>query len=1003
MSNNRARGSTSSANVEHWLANGGAMGALIATKDWTITALGPIEQWPTVLTSTLGTCLTARFPMAIYWGAERFLLYNDAWKPILGDKHPWGMGRPAQEVWPEIWDSIHPLFETVWTTGKATWRGDALLLMQRFGYTEECYFDYTFNPIRGESGNVEGILNVVQETTYRVLNDRRSRLMREIAFRSGSAKSEKEACEKVISAIATDTTDIPFAIMYLLKPDQQCAHLVDATGLPNDNPALVSVVDLAAETDRETWPFVAALQKGKPTIVDDLSKRFGVLPGGSWPEPTMQALVLPIAVAGQEGIMAMLVVGVNPRRQLDEDYAHFFETVTSHVAIAITGAKAYSLEKRRAEALAELDRTKTAFFSNVSHEFRTPLTLMLGPVEDLLVRSRADLPPSAASQLELVNRNGLRLLRLVNTLLDFSRIEAGRVQAVFEPTDLAAFTAELASTFRSATEQAGLRLVVDCPPLPEPVFVDREMWEKIVLNLISNAVKFTFEGEIEVSLRESNAQSPSSLSTQNSTLSTESRCVQLRVRDTGVGIPPEEMPRLFERFHRIENMRSRTHEGSGIGLALVQELVKLHGGAVRAESNLGEGTIFIVTVSLGRKHLPNDRIRMDRSHVRTAKGADSFVDEALRWLPAEDGSAEVKVLSSEFDSTRLSTGSAVRDPQDSHPRILVADDNADMRHYIVRLLAERYRVEAVADGEAALVAVRKDRPDLILTDVMMPRLDGFGLLRELRDDAATKTIPIILLSARAGEESKVEGLEHGADDYLIKPFSARELTARVASHLEMTRIRREAQSEIARSKLFLERMAAATPDMLFVHDLIEGRNVYMNRSLESVLGYTVETFQSMPGDLVDTLVHPDDLAGIRQWLARFDTLADGEIIEHEHRVRHADGSYRWIFARAAVFERTPEGTAKQIIGVVVDITERKRTEEASLRLAAIVESSADAIISKDFGGVIMSWNKGAELIFGYTAAEAVGQNISMLFPPDRLDEETEINAKIKKRGACCAL
>jgi signal transduction histidine kinase len=216
-----------------------------------------------------------------------------------------------------------------------------------------------------------------------------------------------------------------------------------------------------------------------------------------------------------------------------------------------------------------IDRAKTAFFSNASHEFRTPLTLMLSPLEDLLLRTtRAGTVTVDREEIELLRRNGLRLLKLVNTLLDFSRLEAGRLQALYEPIDLAAYTADLASTFQSAMDKAGLRYAIDCPPVTGPTFVDRDMWEKIVLNLISNALKYTFEGEVEVALRESADHSR----------------LELRVRDTGLGIPKEELPWLFERFHRIEGQHGRTHEGTGIGLALVQELARLQGGTVEVTS-----------------------------------------------------------------------------------------------------------------------------------------------------------------------------------------------------------------------------------------------------------------------------------------------------------------------------------------------------------------------------------------------------------------------------------
>ena len=385
----------------------------------------------------------------------------------------------------------------------------------------------------------------------------------------------------------------------------------------------------------------------------------------------------------------MIVAALNPFRPLDVSYAGFINLVAGQIAASIANARAYSAEKKRAEALAEIDRAKTAFFSNVSHEFRTPLTLMLGPLHDLLARSQTHLSPTAKEQLDLVSRNGARLLRLVNTLLDFSRLEAGRVQAVYLATDLAGFTSELASVFRSATDKAGLRLIVDCPDLEEPVYVDRDMWEKIVLNLISNAFKFTFDGEIAVSVRRAE------------------NMAELRVRDTGVGIPAEAIPKLFERFNRVPNMPSRTHEGSGIGLALVHELVKLHGGSVRAESIVGRGSTFVVSIPFGQSHLASGQLGGSRSLSSTAVGAKPFVEEALRWLPdSVTGSAEIFSVHDELLPVPCPPTSqgAVR------PRVLIADDNSDMRQYLARLLSEQYEVETVADGQAAIETAHRTSP-----------------------------------------------------------------------------------------------------------------------------------------------------------------------------------------------------------------------------------------------------------------------------------------------------
>jgi CheY-like chemotaxis protein len=331
-------------------------------------------------------------------------------------------------------------------------------------------------------------------------------------------------------------------------------------------------------------------------------------------------------------------------------------------------------------------------------------------------------------------------------LLDFSRIEAGRAQASYEPTDLATLTANIASNFRSACERAGLEFVVDCQQIGEPAYVDRDMWEKIVLNLLSNAFKFTFDGEITVRLRVVEGHA------------------KLSVRDTGVGIPASELPRLFERFHRIEGQKSRTYEGSGIGLALVQELVRLHGGAMRAESVEGEGARFIVTIPLGRSHLAQDRIGIVSTASTTAVQAEAYVEEALRWL-SDNVAPAVPTL------PPAGLGQTVP-PQLEVARILIADDNADMRDYIRRLLAPYCQVETVADGETALDAIRKRPPDLVLSDVMIPGIDGLALVRTIRGDPPLADIPVVLLSARAGEEAEIEGLNIGADDYLIKPFSA---------------------------------------------------------------------------------------------------------------------------------------------------------------------------------------------------------------------------------------
>src|SRR6202008_2672885 len=586
------------------------------------------------------------------------------------------------------------------------------------------------------------------------------------------------------------------------------------------------------------------------------------------------------------------------------------------------------------ERLKELDRLKTQFFANVSHEFRTPLALMLGPLEEVLREGRERLSPEHHEQLVTARRNGLRLLKLVNTRLDFSRIEAGRVQAVYEPTDLAAITSEIAGVFRSAMENGGLRFTVECQPVPEPVYVDRDMWEKVVLNLLSNAFKFTFEGEVAVTLKPVDG------------------VVEFQVRDTGVGIPEDQRGRVFERFHRIEGTHARTYEGTGIGLALVQELVKLHGGNVRVESALGQGSTFTVTLPRGREHLPAERIQAGRSLASTAVAAEAYAEEALRWLPDQSGAA---VHAATVPKPASLAPAARSEPAAKHELIVVADDNADMRRYLKRLLDDCYEVQPVADGREALETIRRLRPSLVLADVMMPQLDGFGLLRAIRDDAALASIPVILVSARAGEESRVEGLQAGADDYLVKPFAARELLARVEAHLKMSNLRRDTagreeglrnEADLERQKLRaieerlaesnslyrelqnreakVRRLVDANIVGVFIWDL-DGPILEANDAFFRMVGYQRE-------DLLSGRLRWKDLTP-PEWLERDERLwvpqlkMTGSLQPFEKEYFRKDRSRVPVLLGGALFE----AGGSEGVAFVLDLTERKQAEETSRR------------------------------------------------------------------------
>ncbi len=736
------------------------MGVRVRAFDWSRTPLGPIEGWSSALRTTVSILTANRFPLLLWWGPQYIQIYNDAYSPILGAKHPdRALGQPVSECWSEVWHVIGPLIDTPFRGGPATWMDDILLEIDRHGFVEESHFTIAYSSVPDETApnGIGGVLATVHEITQKVVQERRVLALRDLGARLMGAKSADDACRSAAQALAAHAEDVPFALFYLFDGEGNKAYLAGSCGVEAGDVFSPHSIDLRASD--AGWPFAEVQRSEIGQVVPNLAARFGATRIGPWSDSPDTAVVLPLRSNKVHEPAGLLIAGLSSRLKLDDFYQSFLEFAAAQVATSIANARAFEEEKKRVDALAEIDRAKTLFFSNVSHEFRTPLTLMSGALDEI---SQALAENNAARALESVSaahRNTGRLLRLVNNLLDFSRISAARADPRFAPTDLSAFTAELASSFRSACERVGLDLSVDCRPIGQPTYVDREMWEKVVLNLLSNAVKFTFDGFIKVSMH----------------LADDQRSVQLDVCDTGTGIPKEEMPRVFERFHRVVSAKGRSVEGSGIGLALVNELVSLHGGTVSVKSEPNNGSTFTVRIPLGTAHLCKEQIVEGSTDRAAVPATNPYVTEALQWTSPSDASAKI---SGDPETHRATSGS-----------VLVADDNRDMREYLTRLLSDYWRVIAVPDGQAALQTVREQAPDVVLADVMMPNLDGVGLLRALRADQSTAAIPIVLLSARAGEEARIDGLRQGADDYLIKPFSARELIARVQTQMTRSRVR----------------------------------------------------------------------------------------------------------------------------------------------------------------------------------------------------------------------
>ena len=723
------------------------MGRRMLTLDWSGTPLGPPQDWPAELQNAVATMLASRAQIVLFYGPDYCALYNDAYIATMGSKHPDHLGRPGREMWAEAWSVLQDLFDGVVAVDQSYWASDYLFMLQRYGFLEETYFDISYDPIRAPDGSVGGVFCIVTETTGRVLNERRVRTLGTLGRGLADQADQAGLGARVAEVLGANDADVPFAALYLDEPEGGGElTMAGCSGAPPD-------------------AFAGPNGAGRATVTDVLSSgKASRLPvrAACDPPPSSaadEALVLPVGIG--TGNVGVLVVGLSRYLAMDRDYADFLDLATAQISRAVANLRTYEHQRRRAAELAALDAAKTNFFSNVSHEFRTPLTLILGPLEDLL--ASADLREEQRERLLSMRRNGLRLLKLVNTVLDFSRLESGRMRAAYQPTDLADYTARLASTFRSATERAGLRLEVDVTPLAAPVYVDRELWEKIVLNLLSNALKFTPAGTITVRMRGAGDSAV------------------LQVSDTGVGIPADEQGKLFDRFHRVPSTWSRSHEGTGIGLALVRELTELHGGSATAKSEVGRGSTFTVTIPLGTSHLPADRIVDGDNAVAEVAEPRLYVEEAHWWTG--DLEPALPVVQGGVRAGRRG-------------RVLVADDNADLRDHVARLLRPYWDVTAVMDGQEALDRASEEQFDLVLTDVMMPRLDGFGLIKALRADERTRDVPIVLLSARAGEEASVEGLTAGADDYLVKPFSARDLSARVRANLELGQVRRQIISRL---------------------------------------------------------------------------------------------------------------------------------------------------------------------------------------------------------------
>jgi len=761
-----------------FLSGGGEMGERVRNFDWAGTPLGDPEKWEQSLKTCVRIILTSAQPMFVWWGPSHINIYNDSYARIMGKKHPAGLGVKAEDVWPEIWDVLASRIESV-KRNEGTYDDSFFFIMERKGFQEEVYVSFSYSPLQGDDGTVKGIFCVCTETTERIINERALQSLRDLGAVAFDEKSLDVIYRNVAGVFSKNNKDFPFAIVYKLDTEGCSAVAAASTESAQHQPVLPQIINTTMPS-AITRDFCEAYAFNK-VIVSDVKGMQKELPKGFWKIPPSQFVYIPISAVGSKHPYAIIVSALNPCRQFDANFLQFCELIGARVSLEINKMLALEEERERAEALEQVDKAKTVFFSNISHEFRTPLTLILSPLEEMLHQPKSNLSAIEQHNVETAYRNALRLLKLVNTLLDFSRIESGRQHASYVLTDITSFTKNLAANFRSVIEKAGLELFIKTDRVVPPVYLDRQMWEKIVFNLLSNAFKYTLSGSITVEI------------------TAEDKFAVFKVKDTGIGISETEITHVFERFHRVPNVSARTIEGTGIGLSLVKELVLFHKGTIGVESQPGAGSTFTVKIPMGKDHLPEQQIAVQLNEERITSGM--YVEEA--------GTLLVKGNNGEATFTA---------EDDNGPVVLIVDDNADMREHIQSILLNHFNVVTANNGQEALEKVREQKPMLIVSDVMMPVMDGIELVKTLKANKATAHIPVILLTARAGEESKIVGWETGADDYLTKPFSSKELISRIASQIKTQQIRTDALFDMAEQRKYSRKLEDMNRELIKMNE-----------------------------------------------------------------------------------------------------------------------------------------------------------------------------------------
>lgn len=986
----------------------GEMERMIQDYPWQNTDLGPINSWSSSLKTAVSICLQSPTSCTLLWGPSLVLIYNDKYADMAGKKHPRLFGKSGSDAWGEVWDRFGPVSVPV-LKGKSAARQDDLMFFDRLtsaDLPEEVYQTWSWIPVKGENGTVEGILNWSIETTQKVLAERRLRSMRTFSERAKLSKDVLQLTSALISVLEQNKEDVPFAAFYYCQtpnlihkrrdissnnnatprvrpphdfhnpPIHLSLKLAGSIGVPDTHPATPLFLEIeldpitykpsvsrglitrylsdtvipfpslsstggtptsssingfdhtntyqntrspsrisATSPNAWRWPIAEAIMSRRPLLVPSLPSEVAEsLSRRSWGDVPRQAVIIPIWSHESEETplpQAVLVLGVNPRRPYDKQYEEWVNLFSTGLSVSLAAVLSWEAETQRAVQLAQLDAAKTSFFSSVSHELRTPLTLIMGPLHNALTTTR---DPKVKDMLNMASRNVSRLSRLVDSLMDFTRIEAGKLLGNFKPVQLGAFTADLAALFRSTIEKSHIEFIIDCDTSsPVLCYVDPDLWEKIVFNLTGNAFKYTLEGSITVQLHFRNQE------------------VVFSVADTGVGIPEDDLDKIFQRFHRVSTV-SRSHEGTGIGLSLTKELVRLHGGSIsvvsktKNESHDGShGSIFTVQIPLGKDHLPPTHVHdtMSEEH-RYQHYARGIVEEATHWLDPVDVHsgrttsssptlAEGSDTSSEMNKLDHSTLFFVKTDI-----LLLVDDSSDMRQYIRTMFVEFCTVVEATNGLDALELMDKGlRPNLVLTDIMMPFVDGYALMKAMRERPYTRLVPIIFLTAKAGEEAIIDGLLAGADDYIAKPFQGRELVARVHLQMQLGKRRAELETRFEERQREIQILSDVSPIGIVRTDA-RGSIIYSNPRWLEITGRI-----GLPlNDWIES-VHPADVEPVNTlWRKALDDRMEGSL------------EFRWlngIWTKGQVVHLGVEDNEwAGILFTITDISDQRLYEAAKL-------------------------------------------------------------------------